>query len=185
MRTNKSIYVLTIVAIMVLLISGGEAQSNSRQHRELKMADQAILASLAVSRAPAGKKLCAEQELACVGPDKAELGLDLIGARATKESRLALVNLLAYRLDGSIAEDYRCYVFKAGPPMKRQLLEANSAKLHMRCLEELQKLTRSRSSSFAGLDESAVCADPDKIKMKRKELLEGLNKGVQCGTEDF
>jgi len=174
-----------MTAVTLLLVSGAESQSISRQQRELRMADQAILASMAVSRSPAGKKLCAEQELACVGPDKAELGLDLIGARATTESRLALVNLLAYRLDGSVAADYRCYVFKAGLEIKQELLRVDPAKLHMRCHDELQKLTRSRSSSFAGLDESAVCADTDSIEAKSKELVEGLTKGAKCGAEDF
>jgi hypothetical protein len=185
MLTRRGTYSFCITAVTLLFVLGVWAQSNSRQQRELKMADQAILASLAVSRSPAGKALCVKQELACVGPDKAELGLDLIGARPTKESRSALVNLLAYKLDGSVAEDYRCYVFNAGPPLKRELSKVNPAHLHMRCLDELKKLTRSRSSGFAGLDESAVCADVDSIEMKRKELLEGLAKGVQCGAEDF
>jgi hypothetical protein len=170
---------------MALFLSGIEAQSDSREQRELNMADQAVLASLAVSSAPAGKKLCAEQELACVGPDKAELGLDLIGARATKGSRLALVNLLAYRLDGSVAEDYRCYVFKAGITIKRELLEANVAKLQMRCHDQLQNLRQSRSSSFAGLDENAVCTDASNIESERKSLAEGITKGIKCSAEDF
>ncbi len=178
-------YTTSVAAIAMLLVTIAECQSNSRQERELRMADQAILASSAISQSPVGKRLCVENEIACVGPDKSELGLALIGARATKESRSALVGLLAYRLDGSVAEDYQCYVFNAGPVIERDLLNVNPDRLNAHCREELQKLTRSRSASFKGLDENAVCADPNSIRSKVKELVGGVKRGIKCGAGEF
>jgi hypothetical protein len=178
-------YPPAVLLVGVILVTTSKSQPNSRQQRELRMANQAILASLSVSRSPAGKKLCVENKLACVGPDKAELGLTLIGARNTKESRLALTELLGYRLDGSVAEDYRCYVLKPGPAMKPQLIDASPEQLSKRCTAELQTLIRSRSESFKGLDENAVCADPESIRLKLKELIEAVNKGLKCNAEDF
>ena len=183
--TKMKVLALAVLGLGILLVPVSESQSISRQQRELKMGDQAVLASLAVARSPAGKKLCTENKLACVGPDKAELGLILIGLRGTKESRSTLIDLLAYRLDGSVAEDHRCYVFKAGPAIKRELLAARPDKLRDRCISELQKLTRSRSSSFVGLNVDDVCADLDSIREKIKELMEGANRGIKCSAEDF
>lgn len=160
-------------------------QSISREDRELKMADQAILASIAVSSSPKGRQLCLQNDLACVGPDKAELGLDLIGDRQTKASRSALVNLLAYQLDGSVSEDYSCYVFKAGIPIKQELLKAKPEGLASRCRAELDKLILSKKRSFEGLDENVVCADPNSIKAKIKELMDGITKGIKCSAEEF
>jgi immunity protein 57 of polymorphic toxin system len=162
-----------------------DCQSVSRERRELKMADQAILATIAVSSSPKGRHLCSENELACVGPSKAELGLSLIGARQTKASREALIDLLGYRLDGSVAEDYSCYVLKAGTPMKGELLKVKPESLITRCHAELDKLTRSRKATFEGSDQNAVCADFDNIKVKVKELTEGITKGAKCDAADF
>lgn len=178
-------YTSAIVALTMILVIIAECQSNSRQQRELRMAEQAILASLAVSQSPAGKRLCIGNEIACVGPDKSELGLALIGARPTAESRSALTGLLAYRLDGSVAEDFQCYVFNAGPVIERDLRNVNPERLHAHCRDELQKLTRSRSESFKGLDENAVCADPTSIRAKANELVGGVKRGIKCSAEEF
>jgi hypothetical protein len=176
---------LFVILAGTFIPNGVECQTVSRENRELRMADQAIIASIAVSKSPKGRRLCSEYKLACVGPDKAELGLALIGARDTSASRLALVNLLSYRLDGSVAEDYSCYVLNAGRSIKRQLLEANSESLVARCRLELDRVTRSRKESFEGLEESVVCADAASIKMKAGQLADGITKGTRCGPEDF
>jgi hypothetical protein len=79
------------------------------------MADQAILSSLVVSHSPEGQKLCKQNKLACVGPAREEVALALIGARHTKSSRKALLQILAYRLDGAVGEDFNCYVLNSAP----------------------------------------------------------------------
>ena len=168
-----------------LTASIGVSQTESRESRELKMADQAVLASIAVAETPKGRTLCTTNELACTGPDKAELGVALIGARHTSASRLALINLLSYRLDGSVAEDHTCYVLNTGSTILPQLRNANADSLSARCVAELHKLTRGRQSSFEGLNETAVCSDATTIKRKIADLTDAVKSGKKCGPEDF
>ena len=100
---------------MVIFTWGDEQPKTlTREQRELKMADDSIAASLAVSRSPKGRYLCAENRVACLGGDKAELGLALIGARSTKASLAALADVARYRTDASLSEDYGCYVLQKG-----------------------------------------------------------------------
>ena len=77
---------LTLVFIGSLALGADKPAAPTREERELKMADDSIRASLAVSRSPKGRYLCAENHLACLGGDKAELGLALIGARSSGSS---------------------------------------------------------------------------------------------------
>src|SRR5258708_34708307 len=91
------------------------AQTEPRELRELRMADQAILSSLVLSHSTDGRRLCKENKLACIGPAKEEIAIALIGARHTRRSRESLVRLLAYKLDGSVGEDYNCDVLNSAP----------------------------------------------------------------------
>lgn len=174
------------ILLLILLTSRiAVSQSASREQRELRMADQAILGSIAVARSPEARHLCSSHKLACVGPDRAELGLALIGARQTRASRSALIDVLPYRLDGSGAEDYRCYVLNAGGAIKGDLLAANPDSLSARCVSELHRITRNRQASFEGLDESMVCSDPRTVKQKISDLVDGITRGIKCGPQDF
>ena len=101
------------------------AQTEPRELRELRMADQAILSSLVLSHSTDGRRLCKENKLACIGPAKEEVAIALIGARHTRRSRESLVQMLAYNLDGSVGEDYNCYVLNSAPLIKEQLAAAN------------------------------------------------------------
>src|SRR5437762_4511082 len=109
------------------------AQTETREFRELKMADQAILSSLVVSHSTEGRQLCRLNMLACFGPAKEEIAIALIGARRTKTFRHALVKLLAYNLDGALGEDFNCYVLNSGPLIKDELLSVDSSKLVDSC----------------------------------------------------
>ncbi len=131
---------LTLVFIGSLALGADKPAAPTREERELKMADDSIRASLAVSRSPKGRYLCAENHLACLGGDKAELGLALIGARSSGSSAAALANLVRYRMDASLAEDYQCYVLQKGKLVEGYLLSAKPPVLEEICNSDLQKL---------------------------------------------
>lgn len=184
---NSNRFIIPLIATLSLIsnATGTQHKTPSREYRNLRMADQAIVTSLAVARSAQGQHLCSNNKLACVGPDKAELGLALIGSTNTSASRSALVNLLAYRLDGSVDEEYRCYVLNAGTAIERDLVQVHPGSLEARCRSELHKLIRTRMESFDGLNEDAVCADTDTIKAKAAQLANGITKGIRCGPDDF
>jgi hypothetical protein len=104
---------LTLCVITFLLISSLlSANTETREQREVEMAEKSILASIAISSSPQGRDLCTRTPLACLGANRAELALALIGARQTPISVAALLRLLRFRTDGVLSEDYECYVLK-------------------------------------------------------------------------
>jgi Immunity protein 57 len=173
------------VSVGSLALGADKPSTPTREQREIKMADDSIRASLAVSRSPKGRYLCAENHLACLGGDKAELGLALIGARPTKVSAAALANLVRYRMDASLAEDYQCYILQEGKLVEGYLASLKPSALEGSCNFELQQLLGAEKQALEGLKASAVCADEQSMKTKIKELLDAVHKGRKCDSEDF
>jgi hypothetical protein len=149
------------------------------------MADDSIMASLVVSASPKGRYICAENRTACLGGDKAELGLDLIGARSTGASLAALADVIRYRTDGSLSEDYECYVLQKGRIIDHYLLKLKPFQLAERCNSELEKMIAVDRQWFEGLKPGAVCADEESIKAKIQSLRDTIRTGRKCSAGDF
>jgi hypothetical protein len=176
---------LTLASLALLAWGAAEVSTPTREQRELKMADDSIMASLAISVSPKGRYLCAESRVACLGADKAELGLALIGARSTSSSLAALADVVRYRADGSLAEDYDCYVLQKGKLMDDYLSRAKPLQLAEKCASELEKLTAVDRKWFEGLKPDAVCADEQSISAKVQSLRASIRAGRQCSPGDF
>jgi Immunity protein 57 len=179
----------SVVRICLLLASIppalGVSQAASREQRELRMADQAILASLAVASSPQGRYLCSHNKLACVGPDKGELGLALISAKKSNAAKTALAALVRYRLDAGLYEDYQCYVLENGKGLRDYFIALRPAELREECRQEIAKLIRGAGESSAEIDEGAVCRDQISIQKQVNDLLEAINHGRACSAQDF
>src|SRR5690242_14531731 len=104
--------------LLLLFASAGTPcsaqRSSTREAREVQTAHAAVVASMVVARSPKGRYRCTQDPLACVGPNKAELGLALLGARVSRTSLSGLAELSKYQLDAGLAEDYQCYVLRDG-----------------------------------------------------------------------
>jgi hypothetical protein len=103
---NLRLTFCTLLCVVILARGGEPSRTLTREQRELRMADNSIMASLAVSRSPKGRYLFAENRVACLGGDKAELGLALIGARSTRAS-LAATGAILQRFTGNITHTAR------------------------------------------------------------------------------
>jgi hypothetical protein len=149
------------------------------------MADQAMLSSLVLSHSADGRRLCKQNRLACVGPAKEEVALALIGARHTKLSRQALLRLLAYNLDGSVGEDYNCYVLNTGRAIKADLLSVVPEQLSSSCHEKVDKMVAELKQAFPDFESQGVCSTPDQVRSKIKQFSRAIDKGARCGSGDF
>jgi|ERR1700683_1529297 hypothetical protein len=176
---------LAPVCLVLLAWGAGGPSVPTREQRELKMADDSIMASLVVSASPKGRYICAENRTACLGGDKAELGLDLIGARSTGASLAALADVIRYRTDGSLSEDYECYVLQKGRIIDHYLLKLKPFQLAERCNSELEKMIAVDRQWFEGLKPGAVCADEESIKAKIQSLRDTIRTGRKCSAGDF
>ena len=114
--------------------------AETREQREVEMAEKSILGSIAVFATPAGHDLCAKVPIACVGANRAELALALIGARETRISGAALLRLLRFRMDGALSEDYECYVLKHSAHSKIYLKQLKPVELERKCRSEVALL---------------------------------------------
>ena len=161
------------------------AQTEPREVRELRMADQAILSSLVLSHSTEGPRLCKENKLACIGPAKEEIAIALIGARHTRPSRESLVQLLAYNLDGSVGEDYNCYVLNSAPLIKEQLAAANLDELANSCHQSVDRIVSDLKRAIPTFESTGVCSSPLQIKAKIAQLSKGIDKREKCSSEDF
>jgi Immunity protein 57 len=146
--------------------------TETREQREIKLAESSILGSLLAVQ-PGD-----------LGGTQAELGLALVGARQTRTSLSALVGLLRYRFDGSLSEDYRCYVFNSGRLIRPYLLAVRPVLLEHRCRQEVAEVVSGGVPAPARPVET-VCSDVDTIRTNIRELMRGIDKHVRCGPEDF
>jgi hypothetical protein len=164
----------------LLIFGQALASLETREQRELRMAEKSVLASIAVFMSPKGHDLCSKEPLACVGSDKAELGLALIGARKSPESLNSLIGLLRLKMDGALAEDYECYVLKYGALSKAALKQANVEKLREHCRSEVTQLINNE-----GLDAGLVCSDEQSIRRHVANLIAAIDAGRKCADDQF
>src|SRR5215469_13999718 len=87
-------------------VSYGQSVARKAEREDINQGQRAVLASLAIATSSSGARLCVQTPVACVGPDRLELGMSLLAARNTNASLRALANLVRFKLDGAYSEDY-------------------------------------------------------------------------------
>ena len=174
----KTIFFIVFLVIAKLSFASEKPipTTSSRENSEVKMAESAILASVMVPANDEGQLYL--NNIAFSG----DLGLALIAARNSKISLNSLANLLRYRLDGSLAEDYHCYVPEKGKHLIIYLKQINPDKLEKQCIGEVLKLVEANPSLFSDKSETK-CTSKAEIKKQVKELIASIN--TRCNPEDF
>jgi hypothetical protein len=181
---KHALYVVLAGTALVLPLLTQAGTGAPREKRETQMAEQAILASLVLHQSPAGAHLCSGNDIACLGPDKAELGLALIGARRSTVSDGALVSLLRFAMDGSLSEDHTCYVLSRGTAIQFRLAKVKPEKLRQECESDFSRLIAG-NPDLKDFQSASVCRDAKAIQAKATEFLKEIRTGQKCGSEDF
>lgn len=179
MRTLFIVFFLVVSVLNHVVLAD---ESTNRNDRETQMAERAILTSLVVAHNARSRFLCTESPYACLGVDQGEIGLALLGSQNKNDM---LANLLRFRLDGSLAEDFQCYVLKRGKRIVPTIKSLNSAKLHAVCTAEVSQFVKNNSSIIDADVSNSVCADESFIIEQKNELLKSLAEGKKCNSEDF
>lgn len=174
------LYFLVFLFLVVMPLShAGDVDNLSREARELLMGEQAILSSLLRAKANVPRSPIMD-----LGPDKAELGLALIGARNSSASQVSLARLMRYQMDGALSEDYTCYVLGKGKSFIRILQNINSKNLDVVCRAEVRNLTVSLAT-FTDFNADLICKNGRQIQKDILEYAKELKKGTRCDPEDF
>ncbi len=179
-----ALIISTIFVFPFIASSNNEGIAGSREDRELAMAENAIVTSLMVAQYPASQYLCTQNAYACIGPDKSELALALIASRNSSKSLTTLANVLRFRIDGGLSEDFECYTLNKGEKMTEYLRKLNPEELAKKCKDEVNQIVHRNKSLFSGTTVD-VCADPIKIKERVRGLLDSIRKSAKCPPEDF
>ncbi len=173
-----------IAGILVVLgLAAPAAQTPSREQREIRMAEDAVMLGLASFGDETSRKACSEGLLTCCS-ERADLGLALIAAKNSPDALGSLVALMRFQLDGSLAEDYDCYILAKGKQLLRPLRNAKPSQLAARCKADWTSLRTSHPRVLAGAEQDSFCASADTIRRKLKEYEEAIIAGSQCSSDD-
>ena len=174
---------MLLVTVGALLFEHSAA-AQTREAREIAIAENAVLTSQVIGVTPKARDLCTKCPLACIGPDAWELGLSSIGARHTAASRRALVALLRYRRDAALAEDYDCYILQEGKALKKYLRAVRPNTLVAQCQREIERLQK-QNPELGEVPQQYICALAADITSDARKYLSLIAKGGQCDPEDF
>jgi Immunity protein 57 len=166
-----------VVGITLFLTVGtlraAAPQKDGIETEDLKLAEEAIVVSMAVASA----ELHGNQGLEGPGPNPFDLGMAVIGARNSPMSLRALAGLVRFRFDGAYSEDYDSYVMAKGKRIKKVLLSLNPEQLHEQCLQEFANLQKGKSygKAIQGARENEVCESAGTIRERIQEFVSSFS----------
>ena len=174
-----------VVALLLAVLSTfAMAEDESRETREIKMADDAVFWALVASVSEEGRVACSQNALAC-SDDRAELGLALLGGKKSPKSLKAFASMLKYRLDAGLSEDFTCYALDKGPNMSRELSRTRPNELRTDCEQKFKKAEASSPKLLSGVDVNSICSTEIRVREISAVLADGLNHSKRCAPGDF
>lgn len=172
-------------ALLLALVSAlAMADDETREMREIKMADDAVFWALVASVSEEGRVACSQNALACSG-DRGELGLALLGGKKSSESLKAFASMLRYRLDAGLSEDFTCYALGKGRSMSRELIGIKPSELRADCEQKFKKAEAASPSLLRGVDVNSICSTEARIREISSALADGVKHGKRCAPGDF
>lgn len=159
--------------------------SPSREAREVELAERVILLSRLQFASPSVRHFCQQWQGLCVASESIELALAFMGRKETDASISVLVDIVRFRLDAGVGEDYTCYVLAHKDDGLRALKSVDAEKLHDRCLAEVSSMQSDARVSFADVEVTHVCSDSAFIRARIKELISAIEGGRFCNPADF
>ncbi len=156
----------------------------SREERELAMAEDAIFWSRVASASSFVREACSRNSFAC-SDDRAELGLALLAAKSSSAAIDALTGLLRYRIDGGLSEDFTCYILKKKKAAQKSLVRLKPESLYEKCVSEVALRAAQQPNVLRGVGASEICTSTADLDAKRRALIAQLTNGKQCLSSDF
>ena len=159
--------------------------AESRDDREIIMAESAIFTTFIIDTNSKSQYLCTQNDYACLGADKSDLGLALIAAKNSTHALSSLANLSRYKLDGGLSEDYTCYVLNKGKKLEPFFKKIKSDLLIGKCNTEVANFMQKNKKIFDETQQPNICADENVIRERVKYLLMDIKSGKKCSSENF
>jgi len=174
-----------LLSFLILAIYAADVHSDGdREAKEIALAENSIFWALIVSASPAGRQLCYENQMFC-SDDRASLGLALLAAKNSKKSLVGFVELMRFRMDGGLSEDFSCYVIAKRTTVLKPLEKMNPKLVHEKCISEVRQAIKVRPDLSKDVSVSTICAEPNDINKKRKEFKKWIASHKSCPAENF
>jgi hypothetical protein len=186
-QMNHGFRKLFVEAVVLCLwgvhAANGQTTARKAEQEDIGQAQRAVLASLAIATSSSGARLCVLTPVACVGPDKLELGMSLIAARNTSASLQALASLVRFKLDGAYSEDYDDLFLAKGKAVAPFLSSLSPQVLHEQCVKEFAELVHKSGSALGDTSDSRVCRSEEAIKADVRSTVEAIREGRKPEAE--
>jgi len=173
-----------IAFLLILISTFAIADDETREMREIKMADDAVFWSLIVAVSKEGRITCSQNALAC-SDDRGELGLALLGGKKSPESIKAFTSMLRYKLDAGLAEDFTCYALGKGRSISQALAGNQPNELRAECEQKFKKAKATNPSLLRGVDMNSICSTEASIRETSNTLADDVKHGKVCASGDF
>lgn len=180
--TKRAFCILFITYSVFTCFNVAQADER-REDRVLALANGSILATLIVSNSENGRNVCNDNKLACVGGDRAELGILILGESSKTKYVKGLVELVRYQLDGAVSEDFTCYVLEKKEKALASLQRLNYVQLKEQC-ENQYNIFIKNNPSLGKTNEKTICRSVIEMKQQVTELIQAIKQKRSCG-EDF
>jgi hypothetical protein len=170
-----------VVLIFVSTLSTQTAKVTTEDD-DIRVAETSLLTNLVVMQSTAGRSLCTDKPVACLGGDRGELAIALIAARNSPKSLQALARLHRYVLDASYGESFDQYVCEKGRSFEKYLIALRADKLRQQCVREFDELMHTEGEELEGSKVDYVCADVAGIRTHIRQSL-GMTRNPPSSCE--
>lgn len=142
--------IIILVCLLGFASHSAYAEEKTRDQRENETAESAIFWTL-VSKDAADDI-------------QAELGLIIIGVKNSADALKRLVELMRYRMDAGLSEDYMCYVLDKSKEALTYLESVKPDRLVKQCQLEFELHKQHNRQLFEKIHSNDVCSNSMQIK---------------------
>ncbi|SRR6266568_540841 len=179
--TKRAFQIIFIINFVFTCFNVAQADE-SREDRVLALANYSILGTLIIYNSVNGHNLCNDNKLACVGGDRAELGILILGESSKIKYVQGLVELVRYQLDGAVSEDFTCYVLEKKEKALASLFKLNYVQLKERCSNEYNTFIKN-NPGLGETNEKTICRSIREMKQQVAELIQTIKQKRSCGKD--
>ena len=116
-----------------------------------------------------GRYACSKLNYACVGPDRAEMGLSMLDGMKTKASAKSLIEIGAFNIDAGLSEQYSCALINNQVGIKSLLPMASAKESRKNCIDLFLEI-KERTGLYKELDPSSLCRTEEQISRSYVEF---------------
>lgn len=176
---NGKLIAFSLAMLISAAVVDAAESGQDRYARDLAGAEFSLMSSLMVKTNEKSKYLCTQNEYACIGVDRAELGLGLIASSRNKDASEKLLGLVKYRLDAGLSSDFKCYLSLRKKDILNQVTNFNYQKSARSCVTNFDQAQKRMKGKFA-LTADQVCRSEKEIKQQMLEIKKLLEAEGSC-----